>query len=118
MRVWALQLRTIDHNLAQPFWLIGLDSWLYPKPIVQDFTLQSSATRCDLIVDFGALAARGIREVYLENILPQIDGRGPRGTADISQLVGNGTILRNGEAGERLIKFIISDEPIHCIGSA
>ncbi len=112
-RVWALQLRTDDHKMAQPFWMIGLDSSLYPKPIVQDFTLQSSATRCDLIVDFGALAARGIREVYLENILPQIDGRGPRGTADISLLRDNGTILKDGEAGERLIKFIISDEPVH-----
>jgi FtsP/CotA-like multicopper oxidase with cupredoxin domain len=51
--------------------------------------------------------------VYLENILPQIDGRGPRGTADINQLLGDGTILKDGEAGEQIMKFIITDEPVH-----
>jgi FtsP/CotA-like multicopper oxidase with cupredoxin domain len=112
-RVFAMQLRTADHRMAQPFMQIGYDTWLYPKPITQDFTLQTPAKRVDVIVDFKELADRGIREVYLENILPQIDGRGPRGTADINQLLGDGTILKDGEAGEQIMKFIITDEPVH-----
>ncbi len=112
-RCSAWQLRTPDHRLAQPFWQIGFDTWLYPKPIVQDYCLVTPAKRIDVIIDFKALADRGIREIYLENILPQIDGRGPRGTADMNQLLANGTILKDGEAGQRVMKFVITDEPIH-----
>ncbi len=112
-RATAYQMRTADHRMAQPFMQIGYDTWLYPKPITQDFMLGMPAKRMDVIIDFKELADRGIREVYLENILPQIDGRGPRGTGDISQLLANGTILKDGEAGEQIVKFIITDEPVH-----
>jgi len=112
-RAWAMQLRTADYRIAQPFMQIAYDSWMYPKPILQDFCLQMPAKRVDVIIDFKELADRGIREVYLENILPQIDGRGPRGTADMNTLLANGTILQDGEAGEQIMKFIITDEPVH-----
>ena len=112
-RAVALQVRTADHRMAQPLMQIGYDTWLYPKPIKQDFWLGMPAKRADVIIDFGALAAQGIREVYLENILPQVDGRGPRGTANVDQLIQDGTVLADGEPGERFIKFIITDEPVH-----
>ncbi len=112
-RAFGMQLRTADHKLAQPFMQIGYDTWLYPKPIMQDYSLMMPSKRIDVIVDFKDLADRGIREVYLENILPQIDGRGPRGTADMNLLLANGTILKDGDAGEQIMKFIISDEPVH-----
>ena len=53
---------------------IGQDSWEFPKAIgTRDFTL-AMAQRVDAIVDFSDAP----NEVYLENIMEQKDGRGPK----------------------------------------
>ncbi|HIM30218.1 MAG TPA: hypothetical protein EYG57_11835 [Planctomycetes bacterium] len=110
-RAWYLKLRNGDNNTVAPFMQIGYDAWFYEKPMMMDGLLLFVAKRRDVIVDFGDMWDRGIREVYIENCLPQIDGRGPRGTADLRE-IGDRT-LADGEPGERQLKIIITDQPIH-----
>jgi len=110
-RAWYMKLRDENYNTVSQFMQIGYDAWFYEKPIMMDGLLLFAAKRRDVIIDFGELYDRGIREVYYENCLPQIDGRGPRGTADLKQV--DEFTLQDGERGERMVKFIITDEPIH-----
>lgn len=110
-RAWYMKLRDENYNTVSQFMQIGYDAWFYEKPIMMDGLLLFAAKRRDVVIDFGELYARGIREVYYENCLPQIDGRGPRGTADLNQ--ANEFTLQDGERGERLVKFVITDQPIH-----
>jgi FtsP/CotA-like multicopper oxidase with cupredoxin domain len=110
-RAWYMKLRDENYSTVSQFMQIGYDAWFYEKPIMMDGLLLFAAKRRDVVIDFGELYARGIREVYYENCLPQIDGRGPRGSAD--QRNADDFALPDGEPGERLVKFIITDQAIH-----
>lgn len=61
---------------GQPFTKLGKDSWLYPAAIEQQTILLSPGQRADVVVDFRDASG----EVYLENILYQVDGRKPAGS--------------------------------------
>lgn len=60
---------------GQPMLQVGMDSWLLPFAIERESILLSMAKRADVIIDF----TNAPDEVFLENILPQNDGRGPGG---------------------------------------
>jgi FtsP/CotA-like multicopper oxidase with cupredoxin domain len=72
-RVYQLRLST-----KQSFLHIGNDSWLLPEAHAVDDPEQgfrlAMAERADLIIDFTGAP----KEVYLENIMYQPDGRGPK----------------------------------------
>ena len=61
---------------GQPFTKLGKDSWLYPAAIEQQTILLSPGQRADVVVDFRDAGS----EVFLENILYQVDGRKPAGS--------------------------------------
>lgn len=63
---------------GQPFIGLGKDTWLFPQAIERDSLLLSMANRADVVIDF----TNAPRELYLENIMIQRDGRGPEGRLD------------------------------------
>ena len=56
---------------------IGNDSWLLPQALAVSGVRLTPAKRADWIVDFSAFPDG--TEIYLENIMEQTDGRGPKG---------------------------------------
>lgn len=58
------------------FLRIGVDGWLLPRAVATAGLLLAPANRADVLVDFRAAPA----EVFLENVLVQDEGRGPKGT--------------------------------------
>ena len=63
-------------STGQPFTKLGKDSWLYPAAIEQQTILLAPGQRADVVVDL----TDAPNEVFLENILYQIDGRKPAGS--------------------------------------
>jgi FtsP/CotA-like multicopper oxidase with cupredoxin domain len=86
-----LELRLSSGRFLQ----VGIDGWLLPAAVAQDTVLFSPARRADLIVDFRNAPS----EVYLENILVQDEGRGPKGT-----IASHDTQV----PGVPLVKFLVS----------
>ena len=98
-RVWRFRLS--DNST---FLRIGKDSFLYPRPQQTQCFLAGPATRADLIVDFSKY--RVGQEIYLENILPQQDPRGPGGTLEDA----NGTTVTGTPPfRHRVLKFVVVD---------
>jgi FtsP/CotA-like multicopper oxidase with cupredoxin domain len=60
---------------TNPFWLIGTDGNLIPKPIQVNSVRIGPAERVDIIIDFTPFGNN--KTVYLENRLNQINGQGP-----------------------------------------
>lgn len=83
---------------GQPFIGLGKDTWLFPNAIERDTLLLGMANRADVVIDF----TDAPDEVFLENILPQDDGRGPSGT-----LADRKTEI----PGVPLMKFIVEGPP-------
>lgn len=82
---------------GQPFTRIGKDSWLYPQAIEQSIMMLSSGQRADVVIDF----TNAPNELYLENILAQVNGRKPEGSLnDPGRL----------DVPERYLKFIVEGE--------
>ena len=79
---------------GQPFTKLGKDSWLYPAAIEQQTILLSPGQRADVVVDFGD----AVGEVFLENILYQVDGRKPAGS--LAKPV-------HLEQGQQWLKFVV-----------
>jgi FtsP/CotA-like multicopper oxidase with cupredoxin domain len=79
-----------DVSRSLPFFQISNDGNLLPRPVQVTSVRLSVAERHDVIIDFSAFAGKSI---YLENRLPQDDGRGPRPE-----------ILPAG-AGDRVLRF-------------
>jgi len=98
-RVW--QFRLSD---SSTFLRIGKDAFLYPRPQQTQCFLAGPATRADLIVDFSKY--RVGEEIYLENILPQQDPRGPGGTLDA---VNGTTVTGTPPFRHRVLKFVVGD---------
>lgn len=82
---------------GQPFIRLGKDTWLYPQAIQQQTILLSMAQRADVVIDF----TDAPNEVFLENILAQDSGRGPRG--DFARRVH--------QAPAKFIKFVVEGPP-------
>lgn len=96
-RIWRLRLS----NNA-PFLRIGKDTWLFPKPQETQCVLLAPATRADIVVDFSKY--RPGTEIYLENILPQEDPRGPDSKLEDE----NGTVAPTAPAWRhRILKFVV-----------
>ncbi len=62
----------------QPFVRLGKDTWLYPAAIEQTTLMMAAGQRADVVIDF----TDSPDEVFLQNILYQVDGRKPEGTLD------------------------------------
>lgn len=73
-RVFELRLSS-----RQPLFQIGSDGFLFPYGVSRRSIILVGAERADVIVDFAGFAGR---EVYLENLIEQDDGRGPGGERD------------------------------------
>ncbi|MEB3350264.1 MAG: multicopper oxidase domain-containing protein [Cyanobacteriota bacterium] len=76
-RFYNLQLSD-NYGGRPPFIGLGSDTWLYPKAIRQNNIFLTPAQRADVVIDFSKYKAGDV--VYLENIMEQTDGRGPKGT--------------------------------------
>lgn len=98
-RVWRFRLS--DNS---SFLRIGKDAWLYPQPQETQCFLAGPATRADLIVDFSRY--RPGQEIYLENILPQQDPRGPGGTLEA---VNGTTVVGTPPFRHRVLKFVVAE---------
>ena len=61
-----------------PMVQVGTDSWLLPRAVERQEVLLSPGKRADVVIDF----TDAPDEFYLENILLQNDGRGPKGKLD------------------------------------
>jgi FtsP/CotA-like multicopper oxidase with cupredoxin domain len=59
---------------TNPFWLIGTDGNLIPKPVQVTSVRIGPAERVDVIIDFTHFAGQTL---YLENRLNQLNGQGP-----------------------------------------
>jgi FtsP/CotA-like multicopper oxidase with cupredoxin domain len=68
----CFRLRLSDNS---PFMRIAKDAWMFPKPQQTQAFLGYPALRADIIIDFSKYKPG--TEIYLENILPQMDPRGP-----------------------------------------
>lgn len=62
----------------QPFLRLGKDTWLYPAALEQTTLMMAAGQRADVVIDF----TDSPNEVFLQNILHQVDGRKPAGTLD------------------------------------
>ena len=84
-RVWRLRLS--DNS---SFLRLGKDAWMFPKPQQVQAFLGYPAHRADIVIDFSKYKPG--TKVYLENILPQMDPRGPTSKLeDENQSVVTGT---------------------------
>ncbi|MFT4560067.1 MAG: FtsP/CotA-like multicopper oxidase with cupredoxin domain [Planctomycetaceae bacterium] len=92
-RIWELRMSN-----GQPIIGLGKDTWLYPNAIERPSLLLGIANRADVVIDF----TDAPDEVFLENILPQEDGRGPNGT-----LSDRKTEI----PGVPIVKFIVEGPP-------
>jgi FtsP/CotA-like multicopper oxidase with cupredoxin domain len=84
---------------GMPFLQIGHDDDLLPRAIEQRTLLLGNANRADVVVDFSKISGD---VVYLENILLQTDGRGPKGKPDRREVK---------IPGVPIIKLILSGSP-------
>ncbi len=85
---------TIRLSNRQPFLLVATDSWLLPEVQRHRKLTLANANRRDIIVDF----TDAPDELYLENIMEQEDGRGPKRI--------------NPKAKVRLLKFLVEGNPV------
>src|SRR5439155_566409 len=141
-RFYELFLTNPDNpSQSIPFWVIANDGNLLPKPVRMPTSagrgVQTGvAERVDLIIDFKKLARDlGVRRLWLENRLEQVNGRAPTGKilpAGQRQIVrSNGQLTQPGsmdfsrkdvavlgfnEQVELLMRFrdFRGDYPMHC----
>lgn len=98
-RHYNLQLR--DSQGRNPSFIgIGSDGWLYPQAIKRDTLFLTPANRADVVVDFSKYKNGDV--LYLDNILEQTDGRGPKGDP----------LNPNPVPGEPLLKFVVRGNPV------
>lgn len=79
--------RRIRLSNNDSFLRIGNDAWLFERPQRTQCVLVAPGKRADIIIDFSKYKPG--TKIYLENILPQDAGRGPRGTLESE----NGTVV-------------------------
>lgn len=96
-RIWRLRLS--DNS---SFLRLGKDAWLFPKPQETQSFLAGPATRADIVIDFSKYRPGTV--IYLENILPQEDPRGPDNKLEDV----NGTVVSGTPAyRHRILKFVV-----------
>lgn len=83
----------VDRDGApQPWDLIATDGGLMARPVRgETFALLSPAQREEIVVDFSRYREGTV--LYLENLVDQPDGRGPKGTFEEPELLERGTRL-------------------------
>ncbi len=92
-RIYEIRLST-----RQKMWIIGTDSWLLPEAVeVESFQL-NQGQRHDVIIDFRDVPT-GVKEVFVENIMHQTDGRKAKGVDPDKQR-------------DRLLKFEVSEPSV------
>ena len=88
-----MKIAVVDEKGVQvPFHLVANDgnimehSVAFPNAAAgEGLPVQAIAERYDIVVDFAPLYAKGIRRVYLVNLLEHIQGDGPRGAISLPQ---------------------------------
>jgi FtsP/CotA-like multicopper oxidase with cupredoxin domain len=90
-RFFGVSLTDRDRR-PQPFDLIATEGGLLASPVRgQTLSLLSPAQREEIVVDFSRYREGTV--LYLENLLDQPDGRGPKGTFEEPELLSRGTRL-------------------------
>jgi spore coat protein A, manganese oxidase len=77
-RFYQLSLRT-DAGVTLPFYVVGSDGGMYKNVFPVDSFQIGPAERIEVIVDFSSLTPGPNTRVFLNNLLPQTDGRRPAG---------------------------------------
>jgi len=95
-RFYQLFLTDKGANTQIPFWMIGNDGNLLPRPLKVPSVTLSVAERVDIVIDFRHWAGKTL---YLENRLAQADGRGP------DENIGKPGSLRPAGAGDFILQF-------------
>lgn len=85
------------------FLRIGNDAWLFPKPQKVQAICLSPGKRADIIIDFSKFRPGTV--IYLENILHQVNERGPEGELDDAE---NPEISGTPAFKHQLLKFIVT----------
>jgi FtsP/CotA-like multicopper oxidase with cupredoxin domain len=98
-RVWRFRLS--DNST---FLRIGKDFSLFPRPQTTQCFLAGPATRADVVIDFSKY--RVGQEIFLENILPQKD---PRGPGDKLEDVNGTTVTGTPPFRHRVLRFVVGE---------
>lgn len=85
------------------FLRIGNDAWLFPKPQKVQAICLAPGKRADVIIDFSKFRPGTV--IYLENILPQENERGPDGELDDAE---NPEFTGTPRFRHQLLKFIVT----------
>jgi hypothetical protein len=85
------------------FLRIGNDAWLFPKPQKVQAICLSPGKRADVVIDFSQFRPGTV--IYLENILPQTNERGPDGELDDAE---NPVFTGTPAFKHQLLKFIVT----------
>lgn len=88
-----MKIAVVDQNGAQvPFHMVANDGNIMEHSVAFPNTqagvglpVQSIAERYDIVVDFAPLYAKGIRRVYLVNLLEHAVGDGPKGALTLAE---------------------------------
>lgn len=96
-RFWRFRLSD-----GSSFLRLGKDAWLFPKPQETQCWLAGPAHRADIVIDFSKYAPGTV--VYLENILPQQDPRGPGGSLATETVT---TVSGTPAYRHRVLKFVV-----------
>ena len=76
---------TFSFSNKMSFQVVGIDGNLLPAPLSMTSITLAPAERADIIVNFSTVGLG--KTVYLQNTLEQVDGRGPKGTMTVPDLL-------------------------------
>lgn len=84
-----------------PMTQIATEGGLLARPVSRSSFLLSMAERVEVVIDFRAFKHPQFTELFIENRLVQVDGRGPKGTFEKPELAARGT---------QILKFVLEEE--------
>ncbi|MEQ1804779.1 MAG: multicopper oxidase domain-containing protein [Burkholderiaceae bacterium] len=94
------QLFLVDKNgRSYPMTQIATEGGLLSRALVRPSFMLSMAERVEMVIDFSAFPYPQFSELYLENRLVQVDGRGPKGTFEKPELAPRGTQILKFQLG-------------------
>ena len=85
-----------------PMTQIATEGGLLARPVSRSSFMLSMAERVEVVIDFSQFKHPQFTELYIENRLVQVEGRGPKGKFEKPELVARGT---------QLLKFVL-EEPV------
>jgi FtsP/CotA-like multicopper oxidase with cupredoxin domain len=96
------QIFLCDKNGASyPMTQIATEGGLLTRPVTRPSFMLGMAERVEVVIDFRAFPAPKFGELYIENRLVQVEGRGPKGTFEQPEIAPRGT---------QVLKFILQEE--------